>query len=182
VLPRISIEQSIQQALATAHQDAVDAAKRAHDTATGSESVAENKYDTFGLEASYLAHGQSVRVAQCKEDMHAYEQLFAVLKHKAATGALPDVSLKLSNTTAKQVAKQIALGDLVELIDENDKLSRLFMGPSAGGLKVQTAAGSFMLITPQSPIGQKLLTREVNDEIALTVAGKIHCYEISAIS
>nr|WP_283102684.1 GreA/GreB family elongation factor [Shewanella abyssi] len=157
-----------------AYQDAVDAAKRAHDTATGSESVAENKYDTFGLEASYLAHGQSVRVAQCKDDMLAYEQLFGVLKQKAVIGALQDVSIKAE--------KKVALGDLVELIDENDKLSRLFLGPSGGGLKVQTAEGSFMLITPQSPIGQKLLTREIGDEITLTIAGKAQHYEIDTIS
>ncbi|MCL1060048.1 transcription elongation factor GreAB [Shewanella gelidimarina] len=174
MLPRITIEQSIRQALTIAHQDAVNAAKRAHDTATGSESVAENKYDTFGLEASYLAHGQSVRVAQCKEDMLAYEQLFAVLKQKAATDALAEVSIK--------GPKKVALGHLVELIDEDDKVSRLFMGPSAGGLKVPLDKASFMLITPQSPIGQKLLTCAVDDEIALTAAGKCHRYEISAIS
>ncbi|WP_237524189.1 transcription elongation factor GreAB [Shewanella sp. KX20019] len=174
MLPRITIEQSIQQALTMAYQDAVDAAKRAHDTATGSESVAENKYDTFGLEASYLAHGQSVRVAQCKEDILAYEQLFGLLKQKAVIDALQDVSIKAE--------RKVALGDLVELIDENDKVSLLFMGPSAGGLKVQAAEASFMLITPQSPIGQKLLTGEIGDEINLTVAGKARYYEINTIS
>lgn len=172
--PIITIEQSIQQALTIAHQDAVNAAKRAHDTATGSESVAENKYDTFGLEASYLAHGQSVRVAQCKEDILAYEQLFELLNHKEAIATLTEVSIK--------GPQQVALGHLIELIDENGKVSLLFMGPSAGGLKVTSDKASFMLITPQSPIGQKLLTCVVDDEIALTVAGKCHRYEISAIS
>lgn len=177
MLPRITIEQSIQQALTAAYQDAVDAAKRAHDTATGSESVAENKYDTFGLEASYLAHGQSLRVAQCKEDILAFEQLFVVLKHKAAIETLVETPINVT----LEVSKKISLGDLIELTDENDNVSRLFMGPSAGGLKVQTDEVSFMLITTQSPIGQQLLTREVDDEIALTVAGQCRCYEVSAI-
>ena len=71
---RSEIEEAVLQALSNVHQDAINAAKRAHDTATGTESVAENKYDTFGLEASYLAHGQSVRVAECQADLHAYQQ------------------------------------------------------------------------------------------------------------
>ena len=44
------------------YQTAIDAAKEAHSTATDDETIAENKYDTFALEASYLAHGQSQRV------------------------------------------------------------------------------------------------------------------------
>ena len=44
------------------------AAKRAHDTATSEENVAENKYDTLALEAAYLAQGQSQRVVQCQSD------------------------------------------------------------------------------------------------------------------
>ena len=34
------------------------AAKRAHETATSEENIAENKYDTLALEAAYLAQGQ----------------------------------------------------------------------------------------------------------------------------
>lgn len=36
-------------ALAAIHQSAVDAAKRAYDTATDSENIAENRYDTLAL-------------------------------------------------------------------------------------------------------------------------------------
>ena len=55
------------------------AAKQAHDAAINEESVAENKYDTFGLEASYLAHGQSQRVLECQTDWQLFEKKQAVL-------------------------------------------------------------------------------------------------------
>ena len=169
MLTREEIEQSIHQALIKVHQDAMNAAKRAHDTATSSESVAENKYDTFGLEASYLAHGQSVRVAECQADITAFEQLFTLLKHRAL------------NQCDSRKPKFIAVGHLVELVDAEDIVSLLFMGPSAGGLKIDLAKRNFMLITPQSPIGEKLMSREVNDEVSINVAGKLHQYEIVGI-
>ncbi|WOT03692.1 transcription elongation factor GreAB [Shewanella youngdeokensis] len=173
MLSRTIIEQSITQALASAHQSAVDAAKRAHDTATGTDSVAENKYDTFGLEASYLAHGQSVRVAECKADIHNYQQMFALYNQRAA--------LSSQKTSAANGTKHIGLGDFIELIDDQDKVTRLFIGPSAGGLKVAIEQGSFMLITPQSPLGQQIFNCELDAEIVLTIAGVVHRYEISAI-
>ena len=53
------------------YQNAVEAAMRAYNTATNDENVAENKYDTLALEASYLAHGQALRVAECEADIAA---------------------------------------------------------------------------------------------------------------
>ena len=166
---RSEIEEAVLQALSNVHQDAINAAKRAHDTATGTESVAENKYDTFGLEASYLAHGQSVRVAECQADLHAYQQLFASLKHKASQGELTDKPLQIAN------------GNLIELIDDDDVVSLLFMGPSAGGLKVCINQRQFMLITALSPIGKALFSRQIEDEISLSIAGKSHHYQVVAI-
>ncbi|RZA05588.1 MAG: transcription elongation factor GreAB, partial [Proteobacteria bacterium] len=42
------------------------AAQTAYETATHEENIAENKYDTLGLEASYLAAGQARRVEEIK--------------------------------------------------------------------------------------------------------------------
>jgi hypothetical protein len=57
------------------------AAQTAYETATHEENIAENKYDTLGLEASYLAAGQAKRVeeirqslALCQNLMRSYEQ------------------------------------------------------------------------------------------------------------
>ena len=46
---------------------AQDAARAARDAATHEESVAENKYDTFGLESAYLAEGQAKRVREIEQ-------------------------------------------------------------------------------------------------------------------
>ncbi|MGO2356525.1 MAG: hypothetical protein ACTH58_17545 [Marinomonas foliarum] len=62
------VYQAITDALLQRFETAKWAAKQAHDAETNEESVAENKYDTFGLEASYLAHGQSKRVLECEKD------------------------------------------------------------------------------------------------------------------
>ena len=57
-----SLRKLILDALTKDFETANNAANTAKETATSKETVAENKYDTFGLEASYLAHGQSIRV------------------------------------------------------------------------------------------------------------------------
>jgi hypothetical protein len=41
------------------YETALTVAKRAHSTATDQANIAENKYDTLGLEAAYLAEGQA---------------------------------------------------------------------------------------------------------------------------
>ena len=43
------------------------AAQSAYEAATAEENIAENKYDTLGLEASYLATGQARRSAEIRQ-------------------------------------------------------------------------------------------------------------------
>ncbi len=49
------------------------ASHQAHQSATHCESKAENKYDTLGLEAAYLAHGLSVRAQQLQRAISVSE-------------------------------------------------------------------------------------------------------------
>ena len=51
------------------------AAKCSHEEATAEENRAENKYDTRGLEASYLAAGQASKVAELEAAIGAFENL-----------------------------------------------------------------------------------------------------------
>jgi hypothetical protein len=51
------------------------AALEAREAATHEESVAEDKYDTRGLEASYLAGAQARRVAELQWIIHSYQNL-----------------------------------------------------------------------------------------------------------
>ena len=70
--------------LATELEGYARSARAAHAEATDEQSKAENKYDTRGLEASYLAHGQSRQAAETAE---ALEQ-FAALAHQYQHGAI----------------------------------------------------------------------------------------------
>ncbi|HBM66331.1 MAG TPA: transcription elongation factor GreAB, partial [Pseudomonas sp.] len=51
------------------------AAQTAYEAATAEENIAENKYDTLGLEASYLATGQARRSAEIRQALVIYQQL-----------------------------------------------------------------------------------------------------------
>ena len=51
------------------------AARAAHDEATHESSKAENKYDTRGLEAAYLAGGQARQAREILESIKVYGSL-----------------------------------------------------------------------------------------------------------
>ena len=59
-----SIAQQVIEHLTGDLSAAEQAARVAHETATHEENIAENKYDTLGLEAAYLAAGQARRVEE----------------------------------------------------------------------------------------------------------------------
>ena len=65
--------------ITSALDNSLAAAEEARATATNKENAAENKYDTLGLEAAYLAHGQSERVLQLEGDLAAYLDVVAVV-------------------------------------------------------------------------------------------------------
>src|SRR5687768_17021689 len=53
----------------------VKAARSSHAEATHEQNKAEDKYDTRGLEASYLARGQSRQVAEVELSVEKFESL-----------------------------------------------------------------------------------------------------------
>ena len=82
--------------------------------ATHESNKAENKYDTRGLEASYLARGQSKQAAELEAAIAEFQKLG--VKKFAAGDA-------------------INLGALVEL-EHGGETSIYFVGPRAGGTEV----------------------------------------------
>ena len=127
------------------------AAQTAYEAATHAENIAENKYDTLGLEASYLATGQARRMNEISQALHALQQL-PVRDYDAQRG--------------------IQLGDLVLLADADDEQRWLFLAPDAAGLKVELDNQSIMLITPHSPMGQSLLGQVQDSEVNLQVGNR----------
>lgn len=116
------------------------AARAAQAEATNEQSKAENKYDTRGLEASYLAHGQS---RQARE-VEVARQQFA---------NLPLRDFRAGDT--------IDLGALVEL-----EQTLYFIGPSAGGMEVMHEGREVLVITPHPPLGQALLGKRQGERIS----------------
>lgn len=125
------------------------AARTTHAEATDAENKAENKYDTRGLEASYLAHGQSV----------AARELALALAQYAA---LP----------ARELAPgdPVSLGALVTVAAPAPSV--YFIGPGAGGTEVRVGDRPVVVLTPQSPLGRQLLGRRQGDVVQATMAGR----------
>lgn len=136
------------------------AAKAAHAEATHEESKAEDKYDTRGLEASYLAAGQS---RQMEETAEALQQFASMI--------VPKFSEK----------DPIDVGALVQ-VKTKEGASAYFIGPSAGGTEIDHAGTTILVITPQSPLGQQLVGRKQGDKLKIKIAGRQSDYHITSVT
>ncbi|CAH0526711.1 GreA/GreB family elongation factor [Vibrio hippocampi] len=128
------------------------------DAATNEQTVPEHKYDTLALEASYLAHGQAVRLQQIHADIKRLEQLVA---------------------HSEKSMDKVALACIVEVEDENDKRQRFMMLPCAGGIKLPQFA--LTTVTPESPLGKKLHNKQLDDEVEVQVGERSVYYAIVAL-
>jgi transcription elongation GreA/GreB family factor len=135
------------------------AARAAHAEATHESSKAENKYDTRGLEASYLAHGQSKQAAETAQAVHEFASLFP---RNFRDGDAIDV------------------GAFVELKSKSQS-AFYFVGPRAGGTEVIEDGKEILVITPQSPLGSQLIGQKQGDKIKLTIAGSNSEFRIASV-
>ena len=113
--------------------------------ATHEQNKAESKYDTRGLEASYLARGQSRQAAE-----------------------LEAAIIEFGKLTVRKFAddEAINLGALVEL-DQNGERSHYFLGPRAGGTSVIHEKTEVLVITPHSPLGEQLVGKKSGQAMQL---------------
>jgi len=119
------------------------AAQASRAEATDPQCKAENKYDTRGLEASYLARGQSRQAAEIE-------------------GAIADFTSLQPRDFAP--GEPITLGAFVVLEFEGER-DAYFLGPRAGGTEVQWDQRDVTVITPQSPLGECLEGRKEGDTL-----------------
>jgi len=126
------------------------AAESARQAATHEESKAENKYDTRGLEASYLAAGQSRRAAEIHSALAAWRALAP---------------------RAYDEAQGIQLGALVWLVSAEGREQCLLLGPDGAGLKLQAEGVAITLITPHAPLGRQLLGLGPGDDLQVGTQG-----------
>ncbi len=136
------------------------AARAAHAEATDEQSRAENKYDTRGLEASYLARGQSRQAAEAGQALAQFQ----ALSPRAFGTDIP-----------------IEVGALVELKLGNE-CSWYFLGPRAGGLEVEVDGCEVTVITPQSPLGGQLTGHQPGERLVLELGGRKREFRIARVS
>lgn len=132
------------------------AAHAAHAEATHEQNRAENKYDTRGLEASYLARGQSRQALETKAAIAAFEKL---VPRKFEPG------------------EPIDLGALVE-VEQRKERTLYFIGPKAGGTEVVHEGREILVITPQSPLGAQLHGKKPGERLQLELDGTRDPYRV----
>jgi transcription elongation GreA/GreB family factor len=126
------------------------AALATHAEATDEENKAEDKYDTRGLEASYLAIGQSKAAEEAAQALAQFSAL-SVREFKAT--------------------EPVSLGALV-VLEANAQPVHYFIGPRAGGTEIEHEGRTVLVITPQSPLGRQLMGRIQGDTLQLDLGGK----------
>lgn len=135
------------------------AARASHAEATHESSKAENKYDTRGLEAAYLAGGQARQAKEIMDSISIYEAL-----------ALQDFP----------GGKPIDLTALVEL-DSSGTRSMYFIGPRNGGLEIELEGKEVTVITPQSPLGRNLLGKKTGQRWTTKLDGSTVKHHIISV-
>lgn len=151
------ILQAIIDNLATDLKTLTEAAKTAHAAATHSECLPDNKYDTTGLEASYLAQGQANRAQEIRQSQENYRHL----KIRAFDDEQP-----------------IRLTALVSLQTEDGEVRQIFLGPDAGGMKLFENGAECIVITPESPLGRALLGKVCGEEVHTGAGGDRKAFTI----
>jgi transcription elongation GreA/GreB family factor len=136
-----------------------NAARASHAEATHESSKAENKYDTRGLEAAYLAGGQARQAKEIVDSIKLYESLEA-----------KDFS----------AADPIDLTALVEL-EYDGARSLYFVGPRNGGLEIEFGDEEVTLITPQSPLGQSMMGKKKGQNWTTKLGGATIKYQIVSV-
>ena len=135
------------------------AARAAHAEATHEQSRAENKYDTRGLEASYLARGQSKQAAEIEAAIEAFGKL---------------------DGRAFAPGEPVDIGALVELEGAGER-TIYFIGPKAGGTEVIHQKREVLVITPQSPLGEQIMGRKQGESLQMNIAGATNKYLVASV-
>ncbi len=132
----------------------------AKEAATESEAKPENQYDTRALEQSYLAAGQSKRAEALKA---------AIIQFKT----LP---LHVFDSRAP-----IDISALITIEGEDGDQKIYFLLPSQGGIKIQFKEKEISTLSPESPLGQKLIGKTSGDTIEIPSASQMRSFQIIAV-
>ncbi|RYG13197.1 MAG: transcription elongation factor GreAB [Burkholderiales bacterium] len=159
-MDKFLLQQQVLEHLAEDLLQAEEAMRAAHEVATHEENIAENKYDTLGLEAAYLATGQARRADGIRQAIANWRQ-FRPAPYDARKG--------------------IQLGALVCLVDSCEVQQRFLLGPAGGSMKLGTGPELVQVISSAAPLGMALLGKCEGDEVSIQVALVEHQFEVLGV-
>lgn len=133
----------------------------AHEAATHEENIAENKYDTLGLEAVYLATGQARRAEAIRQAIVAWRS-FSPAPYSPSKG--------------------IQLGALVCLVDSSDKQQSFFIGPDGGNMTFGSGADLLQVISSRAPLAQAMLGKCEGDEVSFRIGAVQQSFEVLQVN
>ena len=138
----------------------IRAARATHEAATHEESKPENEYDTFGLEASYLAGAQAKRA-----------------------GEIDEVISMFKTTEFKNFSKTdlISSTALVE-VESKGKRSLVFVMPKGGGVNLVFDGKNVQVITPHSTLGEALLGLKAGETAEIEINEQMREYRILSVA
>ena len=145
----------------------LNAVNEAHALASHEQSKPENQYDTLALEAAYLAHGQSERIAELQRQimlLNHFEFLDYTEESRITVGALVLIQ--------ELEGSSVAVGP-----------QWFWLLPVAGGKVLSFNSTSLneaevRTITAKAPLAEKLLGCYVGGEILLNLGHKKKQFEI----
>ncbi len=128
--------ETLKAELSRQYERAVAALTGSREAATGTDTRAENKYDTRGLEASYLAAGQA---GQADEILRAISLL------------------EMFEVRDFDFDDPIESGALIEA-EKDDEILYYLLAPAGGGLVITSDTGEEVTVLgPGSPLSRNLL-------------------------
>ena len=141
--------------------NAINAAEQAHLASTDEQSIAETQYDTLAIESAYLAEGQSKIIGEIQQ---AINQLKQIVINPFTENCAIDIG------ACVQLAEQ---SNTVQIENNQFKNNQwYFICPVAGGMSINLEGNSYTIITPQSPVGNALMGKYLEDDFHLQLGAK----------
>ena len=141
--------------------DITAAARASFATATSDQHRAESKYDTFSLEASFLARGQAQRVAELSA---ALETLRALPMQKLPKGA------------------SVQPGALVRLTTGQGATRTLLFASAAGGETILVKKEEITIVTSGSPLGQAVSGRKAGETFEFQIGSTRQTFTVLQVT
>ena len=133
------------------------AVKNSISMATDEAHRAESKYDTFSLESSYLARGQTQRVEELR---FALDRLHAI--------------------SVKELTRESAIqhGSLVRLESDAGNARTLYFCPGGGGEQVVVDGEEVCIVTAASPLGRAVLGKRLGATVEISIGRVLQTFRI----